>query len=765
VAVNQLDERYPSPSANIAPYFGAYLPANRISKSDVVYSNSPDTKNYPYREPRKGDYVPKIWRDCSSNYTEVESGGVTLLALIDLYDKIVKTSPRFSPAEVADLVKNLQRGVDYFVSLQESHPGDALRDGRLRHSTLVNVFDNAWWAGNLHIWHDTAFGALILARGSAALTRMAADTHESATRAALKKSANAALTAAKAAWRNANARPYYLAEDLDTKFIPGYDYQGDLWPWTEWRRLARAMYGVADKTWDMAATVEQTDGYAGLRSRELTPFLNASTTLYQVSDESMREKSKYLVTAKRVAAELERRQYGEIESPLDGVVGMFHEFSDASGPARNAFLLESAQAGVSLIGNYDFTSLSGFIDLLTLLPEDEESARWHRTIQLWANGYQAAAAARNPLGIAPVTVYASTQGTEGPPAVYWFGNHLHGGNEIPGQAAHSLLEVGNYLNDAGFYALAVNDVQFYAGVNAGIGAQHQPSTFIKGIGAKALVGPYMEASAPIGSVANGYSSTGSFSPSFYVNYDATQAIPVDSVGDGATTGQESWILHSHSYVLGAVSVEAPFLLKVSTRSNRAALSGVTVRVEYPSNPSLSAQTFNTGANGEVTISSAILGQSAVVRLTRSGYADYLLPLAVVGGGHYSWVVDYHDYFGMALSGLPSVLAPSTPYPVTLTVEDHGDVSDPVQVTLAYAGLASATRSTRLMPTSEYRNGDESHRTRRYQFTVTSQQGDQAYVLRVRSSSGSNSALINVSGTIQGRAGEKVAAARISSPIN
>jgi hypothetical protein len=747
VAVKQLDERYPSPMISTAPYYGAYLPSNASTIDDVVYSNSPDTAHYPFRSPKANEYVPRIWRDCSSNYTEVESAGTSVLALIDLYSKVIAVSNRFDTSQMEDLVTNVQRGVDYFVALQESHPGDPLRNGRLRHSLLVNVFDGGWWAGNVHLWHDTVFGTLVLARGSAALSAMAGAATDPARRSSLGQSANAALNAAKAAWNNANTRPYYLPEDLDTSFIPGYSL-GNFWPWTDWRAMARAMYGVTDPKWDMAETLRQVNGFAGLRSRELISFLNASTALYRLIHKERAETSKYLVTARAIAAELMRRQYGSIESPLDGVVGMFHEFSAASGPARDSFLLESAQAGMTHIGNYDFTSLRGFIDLLSILPADSAAAEWHRTVQLWAKGYQEAAATHNPLGLPPATVYRSPQGNAGPPAVYWFGNHLHGGNEIPGQAAHSLLEVGNYLNDVGFYRLAVNDVQFYAGVNAGIGEKHQPSSLIKGIGVRTLVGPYMEASAPVGSVANGYSSTGSFSPSFYADYDRTQTIPADGFGEGATTGQESWIMHSHSYVMGAVAVEAPFTLTIKTRFGSKPLAGVTVQVEYPANGNLPAQTFTTDSSGSVTIRNAVLGQSALVRLSRPGFADYVMPLATVGGDNYTWAVDYRNFFTVKLVGLPTTLSPHTTYPVTLLVEDFGAVSDSANVTLSFAGLESGTTEVRLAAGRGYNNVTASNRQRRYDFLVTSGAADQAYVLHAYVAAGANTQIMNSTGSIQ-----------------
>jgi hypothetical protein len=746
IAVNQLNQRFPSPTATPG-FAGAYLPSNRTTINDLIYSNSSNPL-YPYRAPQSGDYVPQIWRDCSSNYAEVQSVGTTVLGLIELYEKNLQNSSRFTSTQVADLMANAQLGVDYLVSLQESHPGDALRDGRLRHSTLVNVEDNAWWAGNVHIWNDTVFGAGVLARASAALANMADRTSNPTLEASLRASAAAALIAAKRAWVNADYRPYYLAEDLDTSYIPGYNF-GTFWPWTDWRVMARAMYGVTDASWDMATTLTRTTGYDALRSRELISFLNASTLLYQVTDETGSARTKYLTTAKSVASELATRQYGTPDTPLDGVYGMFREFASINTPAANAFLMESAQAGMTHIGNYQFTSLQGFIDLLALAPSDADTAKWHRVIELWSNSYQGAAAARNPFGIAPNTVYQSTQGSSGSAAVYWFGNHLHGGNEIPGQAARSLLQVGNYLNDIGYYSLAVANAQFYAGLNPGIGATHEPSSLIKAVGAKSLIGTYMEGSAPNGSIGNGYTSTGNFSQSFYTSYDSNETIPADGFGaDVGTVGQESWILHSHSYVMAAASVEAPFQLKVTTQSGSGTpLSGVGVWVEYPGT-GLSTQTFTTGVDGTVSIATAHLGQNAVVRLKRSGYADYLASVATVGGGTYSWLVDYQDYVGVGVSGLPATLTASTSYPVTLTVMDYGDQSDPVQASFTFAGLSSGTSGTTLASTSGYNNSTGANRTRTFNFNVTAGGANQAYVLRTRVSSGANVTIVNKTGKIQ-----------------
>jgi hypothetical protein len=174
---------------------------------------------------------------------------------------------------------------------------------------------------------------------------------------------------------------------------------------------------------------------------------------------------------------------------------------------------------------------------------------------------------------------------------------------------------------------------------------------------------------------------------------------------------------------------------------------VSVSVEYPGT-SLTTQTFTTGVDGTVSIDTAHLGQNAVVRLKRSGYADYLAAVATVGGGSYSWLVDYQDYVGVGVSGLPATLTASTVYPVTLTVMDYGDQSDPVQASFAYAGLSSGTSSTTLASTPGYNNATGANRTRTYNFNVTAGGANQAYVLRTVVSSGANVTILNNTGKIQ-----------------
>jgi hypothetical protein len=203
-------------------------------------------------------------------------------------------------------------------------------------------------------------------------------------------------------------------------------------------------------------------------------------------------------------------------------------------------------------------------------------------------------------------------------------------------------------------------------------------------------------------------------------------------------------LHSHSYVLGAVSVEAPFRLVVAARSAGAPLAGLTVRVEYPSNPALRDQSFRTAPDGSVTIDSARLGQSARVRLIRRGYPDYVAPVATVGGGSLAWSVDYRDYFGISVAGLPPRLEPHREYPVTVTVQDLGDIDAPVRLELRYAGLSSPSGSSVLEG-----RGKAAHRARTFHFVATSLDANQAYVLRVHATAGSNSRVVNVIGTVGG----------------
>ena len=742
IAVQQLEDRYagPTPSALATTgmtLLGGYLPATGTARSDIRLSNNPG--NGPVSAGSTADAspaIPKIWVDCSSNYTEMGSASIATRALVELY---TLNKSQFSAANQSTMLTNIKRGADYIVGLQESHPGDSLRDGRFRHSLMVNLAsevgaESAWWAGNVHPWNNQGVGIVTLAQAYTALKNQTG----------FNSNATAYLTAAKKAWTVAKARPYYLAEDVEISNLPGY-YAGYTF-WENPNELARGFYGITDDNWSFKAVSQQTTNYKGLRSRELLEFLWASTSLYQITDESGSAKQKYLDEAVAVADELMSRQYLDHGNKFDGVYGMFREFSqtDANSGGHAAFLSESAQAGWVHLGNYIYTNLDGFLDLLKLAPTDAKAASWDRAARAWAEAYERPAAAANPFKIAPNTVYPDPNGdgSTSDASIYWFGNRLHGGSDVFGQAARSLLRMGNYLNDESYQVLANANVQMYTGLNPGAvlasTGEVKPTSMIKGVPSTSLAAGFMEPYAPKGSINNGFNSTTAFNTAFFTKVTNEHVIPADGPNVFGSS-DESWIAHSHAYVMGAANLEAPHRVDLDF-SEGAATVGATVQASFPANASIATRSYTVPSSGKLTITDLPLGQKVVLQAQRPGFASFALPVNTVGGGSGAWVVDWSNYLGAAFTGVPATASKSTNYTMTWTVQNFGSSAATPSMAFSGAGgtMGSAT-ATATVPVGGSVSGNVS---------FTTGANTEPYSVRAVFTSGKNVQKITATGLIQ-----------------
>lgn len=740
IAVQQLEDRYagPTPASRAAAgmtLLGGYLPASGTQRSDIRLSNNPG--NGPVSGGSTADAsppIPRIWIDCSSNYTEMGSASIATRALVELF---TLDKAQFTAANQSAMLTNIKRGADYIMGLQESHPGDSLRDGRFRHSLMINLAsevggESAWWAGNVHNWNNQGVGIVTLAKAYSALKDQAG----------FNANATAYLTAAKKAWTVAKARPYYLTEDVDISLLPGYHAGYEFWERPD--DLARGFYGITDPNWSFSNVVKQTTNYKGLRSRELLEYLWASTLLYQTTDETGSAKQKYLDEAKAVADELMSRQYLDHANKFDGVYGMFKEFSQTDGNTSGhaAFLSESAQSGWVHIGNYIFSNLDGFVDLLKLAPTDAKAASWDRAVRAWAEAYERPAAAANPFKIAPNTVYPDPNGdgSIGDAAIYWFGNRLHGGNDVYGQAARSLLRVGNYLNDEGYQALANANVQMYTGLNPGAatGGDVKPTSMIKGVPSTSLAAGFMEPYAPKGSVNNGFNSTPAFSSSFYTSVRDAHVIPADGP-NAFGGGDESWIAHSHAYVMGAATLEAPHRVDLDFSEGAAAV-GATVQASFPANAAIATRSYTVPSTGKLTITDLPLGQKVVLQAQRPGFASFALPVNTVGGGSGAWVVDWSNYLGAAFTGVPATAAKNSSYTMTWSVQNFGSaVATPSISFSAAGGVMSNAGATATVPVGGSASGT---------VNFTTGANTEPYAVRAVFTSGKNVQTLISNGLIQ-----------------
>lgn len=147
--------------------------------------------------------------------------------------------------------------------------------------------------------------------------------------------------------------------------------------------------------------------------------------------------------------------------PENGFYGHFYEFSSTDhsekswshGIVNNTFGADIGQ----IYPNY----LMPLIEMLDLWPEHENAATWKATLEKFAEGYLIPACLKNPFSLVPLGIY----GNEGP---IWFASPFHGTNTIYGYTAALALELSTLLNKPTLRTIAYDNLQWIAGLNAGI---------------------------------------------------------------------------------------------------------------------------------------------------------------------------------------------------------------------------------------------------------------------------------------------------------
>ena len=270
------------------------------------------------------------------------------------------------------------------------------------------------------------------------------------------------------------------------------------------------------------------------------------------------------------------------------------------------------------------------------------------------------------------------------------------------------------------------------------------SSLIKGVGESA-VAIFGDPVVPVGSVSNGYASTGNFGNGFYANFASNNTVPDDKPED-ITGSQETWIAHSHAYVMAAGNAEAPYKLKIQVKAGSANLA-VPVTIEFPGTSIASRNATTDATTGLLELGDLPLGVDAVIKVKRSGYGDFLEPFTVTGGGSKNYVVDYDNYIGVAVNNVPATLTVgSSPAATTATlvVRNYGSAQSNVAVSLS-ADNATLSSNSLTVPVAGATVGQytEAQQT----FTITPTTAGRPYTLRVRFQSGDNLQVITKEGLV------------------
>ncbi|MCE9613795.1 MAG: hypothetical protein K8T26_05930 [Lentisphaerae bacterium] len=604
-----------------------------------------------------GTHPQGIYRDCMSNFAEIESVGMTTTGLIEL-DRHQRH--KFSERDQERIRDYIVLGADCIVASQRK-TDDPKTNGRFAHSILVNTkHDGCAWAGNVYNWHDMAYAIVVLCKAYEAVRSF--DVAKAQTY----------LDSAILAYTCAATRPYHLTEEYelprrDDAYDPIKDYDKACWtPMLEDFRTdpGKFAFGVnnyqeyARMFYDKPADWQEP---TTLKTREMLPFLHGCTLLYRLTGER-----KYLDTALEFAASIAGRQFTDWRHPIEGVYGTFYEFEGD----HQAFSVESGQAGGQFMGHIDALNVNGFIELLRLVPEHPDAAKWLNVITLYTDHYVRTSADLNPLRIHPLSVYRDPQHG----GVKFFMNLVHGATGHYGQMAGNLLELADFLNDGSLVSLAEANLHVYTGLNPGVPSPGNDSwraaTLINKVGPSY----YNTGGESIkGGVINGFRANR--------NWFLT---PIAQLPDapGLAGGDEDWVAHSHPYVGAAARMEAPFALRVETRNDGEPVPA-TVCVRVPE-----SHAYATDAQGGATITDLPCNRTGSISV-QYGARTITRDLATIPGGTLRWSVDFAHYAGLSLE-VPERLQQKAEATGRVTIRNLGSASMRGRIQLSASGVSLAT---------------------------------------------------------------------------
>lgn len=164
--------------------------------------------------------------------------------------------------------------------------------------------------------------------------------------------------------------------------------------------------------------------------------------------------------AVRFARKIMDRQVSE-NDPENGFYGHFYEY-DSLKHSEKAWShgIVNNEFGTDLGGFYP-NYLMPFIDMLEIWPDHEDTGKWKTCLENFTYGYLVPACNKNPFRIIPLGIF----GGEGP---IWFAGPFHGTNTIYGFTSALAFELSDLFDDSELRNIAYANLQWLAGLNAGI---------------------------------------------------------------------------------------------------------------------------------------------------------------------------------------------------------------------------------------------------------------------------------------------------------
>lgn len=382
-----------------------------------------------------------------------------------------------------------------------------------------------------------------------------------------------------------------------------------------------------------------------LRTRDLLVLVAAGAELYRGTNDL-----RYRRAAVAYAAAVAERQRLDPREHAHGLHGHFRAWATGTLSQR---AWEHVGWGYNC-GAVLPDELSGVVALLELFPDDADAGRWRALLRRYAEGYLKPACALSPFSIVPL---GDCEGE-----VRFFGPAWHGFNGVYGRMARTCMVLARELEDPALEALAVRQLHWVAGANAGVpdgAGGHRGVSMIAGVGEHAV-----EVLSGIpGSIANGFSAT----PQFQLSH-------LDDLADRPEQlTSEDWILHNGAWLSGLAAISARPRVKV-----KAMFRGEPVAAR------VSLELGETSIDGTVNERGVLIAEQlprlreGTLRVAWEELAVEL-PVAPVAGATLALVVDFADALQLTLAG-------GRGRELTATVTNRGRDASSVHVSLHASGV-------------------------------------------------------------------------------
>jgi len=273
-------------------------------------------------------------------------------------------------------------------------------------------------------------------------------------------------------------------------------------------------------------------------------------TLCWAGLELWKNKSNTKDTVIQFARQIMERQIPE-EKAESGFYGHFLEYSSMDHSEKSWIHgIVNNNFGADIGGIYP-NYLLPLVEMLKIWSDHEDAEKWKETLHSFTYNYLIPACEKNPFLIVPQGIF----GSEGP---VWFCGTFHGTNTIYGFTAALAFELADLFNEPRLREIAYGNLQWLAGLNAGItkenlkacviystdipGGVALPVSMMCGVG-KRWAGTWF---ATRGVICNGFSTGKQFV------YDTEPK----KANDGPfSLTDEDWIPHTASWLSGLVRLQ------------------------------------------------------------------------------------------------------------------------------------------------------------------------------------------------------------------